>query len=86
MAHKKINEEDSSTLNLPIWPLDGALYTSRLFGGRRWPQGKTSGNFGENHSFSLSLYAPKLSNIRNFSKFSSTTVSRAILSYQYQPH
>jgi hypothetical protein len=25
----KRNEEDSSTLNLPIWPLDGALYTSR---------------------------------------------------------
>jgi hypothetical protein len=36
------NEEDSSTLNLPIWPLDGALHTSRRFGGRRWRQGKTS--------------------------------------------
>jgi hypothetical protein len=33
----------------------------------------------------LSFYAPKLSNIRNFSKFSRTTVTRAILSYQYQP-
>jgi hypothetical protein len=45
------NEEDSSTLNLLIWPIDGALYMSRRFGGRRWRQGKTSGNLGENNSF-----------------------------------
>jgi hypothetical protein len=51
MSSKVSNEEDSSTLNLPIWPLYGALYTSRRFGGRRWRQGKTSGNLGENNSF-----------------------------------
>jgi hypothetical protein len=33
----------------------------------------------------LSFNAPKLADIRNFSKFYSTTVTRAILSYQYQP-
>jgi hypothetical protein len=37
-----INEEDSPTFNLPIWPLDGALDKGRRFGGRRWCQGKTS--------------------------------------------
>jgi hypothetical protein len=37
-----LNEEDSPTLNLPIWPLDGALDKGRRFGGRRWRQGKTS--------------------------------------------
>jgi hypothetical protein len=36
------NEEDSPTLNLQIWPLDGALDKGRRFGGRRWRQGKTS--------------------------------------------
>jgi hypothetical protein len=36
------NEEDSPTLNLPIWPLDGALYKGRRFGGQQWCQGKTS--------------------------------------------
>jgi hypothetical protein len=45
------NEEDSPTLNLPIWPLDGALDKGRRFGGLRWRQGKTSWNLGENHSF-----------------------------------
>jgi hypothetical protein len=35
-------EEDSTTLNLLIWPLDAAFYTGRRFGGRRWHQGKTS--------------------------------------------
>jgi hypothetical protein len=45
------NEEDSPTLNLPIWLLDGALDKGRRFGGRRWRQGKTSCHLGENHSF-----------------------------------
>jgi hypothetical protein len=31
----------------------------------------------------LSFYAPKLDDIRNFSKFASITVTRAIFSYQY---
>jgi hypothetical protein len=48
---KHCKEEDSSTLNLIIWPLDGALDTGQQFGGRRWHQGKTSYNLGENHSF-----------------------------------
>jgi hypothetical protein len=50
-SKKQYNEEDSPTLNLPIWPLDGALDKGRQFGGRRWCQGKTSCNLGENHSF-----------------------------------
>jgi hypothetical protein len=36
------NEEDSPTLNLLIWPLDGALDKGRRFGGQWWRQGKTS--------------------------------------------
>jgi hypothetical protein len=33
----------------------------------------------------LSFYAPKLADIWNFSKLASITVTRAILSYQFQP-
>jgi hypothetical protein len=32
---RTINEEDSPTLNLPIWPLDGALDKGRRFGGAK---------------------------------------------------
>jgi hypothetical protein len=41
-APLKENEEDSSTLNLPIWLLDGALDTGHRFGDGRWRQGKKS--------------------------------------------
>jgi hypothetical protein len=40
-----------TTLNLQIWPLNGAFYTGRRFGGRRWSQRKTSWNLGVIHSF-----------------------------------
>jgi hypothetical protein len=35
-----MNEEDSPTLNLPIWPLDGALDKGRRFGSRQWRKAK----------------------------------------------
>jgi hypothetical protein len=81
-----LNEKDASTFNLTVQPLSGALNTGLLLNCIGGARVKTSRNLEKKqNSFYLSLYAPKLADIRNFSKFASITVTRAILSYQYQP-